>query len=211
MQRLDLATTPATPWKNGGGATRELVRWPPGSALDDFGWRVSVATLASSGAFSVFAGVDRHLLLLQGQGVRLHSSDGRVDHTLHRPWEPVAFAGDVPVHCILTAGAAEDFNLMLRRGQWRGSLQVLRTACALCDEGEGLIGWQHLGDDVCEELAQAAAAPGVAHGRGAIELLEDLLLRRAGPRRRGGPSRTRRGRRRGRRRCWSGRGASGST
>ena len=148
MQRYDLNQIAPSPWKNGGGSTREIACWPQGAGMDSFGWRVSVATLASSGAFSVFAGVDRQLLLLQGQGVRLHSSDGRVDHTLHRPWEPVAFAGDVPVHCTLTAGAAEDFNLMLRRGQWRGSLQVLRTACAPGRTGAGLCmvlagKWQH--------------------------------------------------------------------
>ena len=26
---FDLRTVPATPWKNGGGSTRELVCWPP--------------------------------------------------------------------------------------------------------------------------------------------------------------------------------------
>ena len=47
MQRLDLAATPPTPWKNGLGQTRELACWPPGAGLDDFEWRVSVATVAA--------------------------------------------------------------------------------------------------------------------------------------------------------------------
>jgi len=129
MQRFDLAAVPATPWKNGGGATRELACWPPGAGLDDFGWRVSVATLTASGAFSLFAGVDRHIMLLRGSGVRLYSNAGDMEHWLNRPWEPFAFAGEVPLQCQLTTGAAEDFNLMLRRGAWHGALRVERRAC----------------------------------------------------------------------------------
>ena len=46
LQFFDLATVPATPWKNGGGSTRELACWPLGAGMDAFGWRVSVATIA---------------------------------------------------------------------------------------------------------------------------------------------------------------------
>lgn len=167
VQRLDLATTPATPWKNGGGATRALVCWPPGAALEDFGWRVSVATLAAPGAFSPFPGVDRHIMLLQGRGVHLQSSDGSVDHWLARPWEPFAFAGEAPVQCRLSAGAAEDFNLMLRRGQWRGSLRVLRAACVPGSTAAGLCmvlagRWERAGECFApgQGLWWSAAQPG---------------------------------------------------
>jgi transcriptional regulator of acetoin/glycerol metabolism len=43
---------------------------------------------------------------------------------------------------------------------WPGNLRqlanALRTACALLDEGETLIGWQHLPDDLKEELSRPA-------------------------------------------------------
>jgi environmental stress-induced protein Ves len=49
----------AVPWKNGGGATREIAASPPGAAFDAFDWRVSVAEVSVAGAFSMFEGIDR--------------------------------------------------------------------------------------------------------------------------------------------------------
>jgi environmental stress-induced protein Ves len=45
-------------WRNGGGVTRELHR--------DERWRLSVATIAAAGDFSRFPGVDRTLVVAQG-------------------------------------------------------------------------------------------------------------------------------------------------
>ena len=75
-RRFALADIVPTPWKNGGGATREIACWPPGTGLDSFDWRISVATIAADGAFSVFAGIDRSITLLSGDGVRLHGEHG---------------------------------------------------------------------------------------------------------------------------------------
>ena len=119
MQRFDLAAVPPTPWKNGGGHTRELACWPPGAGMDGFEWRVSVATIAAPGPFSAFAGVDRQIMLLAGVGL---------DHRLDRRWRPFAVPGDVAVGCRLLGGSSTDFNLMLRRGRWRGSVEVARDA-----------------------------------------------------------------------------------
>lgn len=129
MQRLDLATIAPMPWKNGGGATRELVCWPPGAGLERFGWRVSVADVAAPGPFSLFPGVDRHIMLLHGDGMHLRAPGGGVDQRLDRPWQPFAFAGEVAIDATLRGGPVRDFNLMLRRGQWRGALRVLHDAC----------------------------------------------------------------------------------
>lgn len=123
---FDLAAVPATPWKNGGGSTRELACWPPGAGMDTFGWRISVATIAASGPFSAFSGVDRQIMLLDGHGVRLAS--GGWQHALDQRWQPFAFSGDEPVDCSMLGGASTDFNLMLRRGAWSGHVQVLRAA-----------------------------------------------------------------------------------
>jgi len=76
MHRFDLATVPPTPWKNGGGATRELACWPSGAGMHDFEWRVSVATIAAPGPFSAFAGVDRQIMLLDSDGVHLRAPVG---------------------------------------------------------------------------------------------------------------------------------------
>lgn len=129
MHRFDLATTPSTPWKNGGGATRELACWPPGSGADDFDWRVSVATIAKSGPFSVFPGVDREIMLLDGDGVHLQAQDCRFGHTLDQRWQPLAFAGDAAIDCALLGGMSTDFNLMLRRDRWHGAIELARDTC----------------------------------------------------------------------------------
>ena len=139
LEFFDLANVPATPWKNGGGSTRELVCWPPATAaaggMDSFGWRVSVATIAAPGPFSAFAGVDRQIMLLGGDGVQLTSSGWQ--HTLAERWQPFAFSGDEAVDCTMLGGISTDFNLMLRRGVWQGTLQVVRselppTGAGLC-------------------------------------------------------------------------------
>ena len=126
MHSFDLAAVPHTPWKNGGGHTRELACWPPGAGMEGFEWRVSVATIAAPGPFSAFAGVDRRIMLLDGDGMQLRARDGSLDHRLDRRWQPLAFAGEVAVDCTLLGGTSTDFNLMLRRGAWSGHLQVLR-------------------------------------------------------------------------------------
>ena len=123
---FDLRTVPATPWKNGGGSTRELVCWPPGAGTDAFGWRVSVARIAAPGPFSAFTGVNRQIMLLDGDGVQLASAAAGIDHALQQRWQPFAFAGDAALDCSLLGGTSTDFNLMLRRGAWSGHLQVLR-------------------------------------------------------------------------------------
>ena len=124
--RFALADIAPTPWKNGGGATREIACWPPGTGLDSFDWRISVATIAADGAFSVFAGIDRSITLLSGDGVLLHGEHGT--HRLDQPLVPFAFAGETPIRATLLGGASEDFNVMTRRGRCRADVQVWRYA-----------------------------------------------------------------------------------
>lgn len=127
MQRFDLAAIAPVPWKNGGGATRELACWPPGAGMDGFEWRASVARIAQAGPFSAFPGVDRQILLLRGGGVLLRGQG--LEHRLDQPHQPFAFAGDEPLQCqLLGDGPSCDFNLMLRRGAWRGALAVTGQA-----------------------------------------------------------------------------------
>ena len=128
MQRFDLNQIAPSPWKNGGGSTREIACWPQGAGMDSFGWRVSVATIAQAGPFSAFPGVDRQIMLLEGDGVQLQAGAGQWQHALTQRWAPFAFSGEEPVDCRMLGGVSTDFNLMLRRGEWTGSLQVLRDA-----------------------------------------------------------------------------------
>ena len=104
--RFTRETLTATPWKNGGGVTREIASWPPQAGLDSFGWRLSIATIAQAGPFSAFAQVDRHIMLLDGDGVRLFTHDGRIDHRLDVAHRPFAFSGDEAIDCTLLGGTS---------------------------------------------------------------------------------------------------------
>lgn len=114
------------PWKNGGGRTTEVFVAPSGAALDAFAWRVSVADVDASGPFSAYPGIDRVLVLVSGNGMRLMGVGGRFDVT--QPFEPVRFAGDRPLDCVLESGPVRDFNLLVRRGAARGDVRVVRNA-----------------------------------------------------------------------------------
>ncbi|MFG2885151.1 HutD family protein [Streptomyces sp. NPDC048297] len=106
---------PATPWKNGGGLTREVAADDSTAGLDDFVWRVSLADVAGSGPFSAFAGVDRIITVVDGAGMEL-TVDGAV-HTVAAPYEPFPFPGDAATGCRLLDGPIVDFNVMTRRSR----------------------------------------------------------------------------------------------
>lgn len=100
------------PWKNGGGSTTEIAVVPQDAGFEDFDWRVSLATIAADGPFSVFPGVERTLALLEGHGMTLEI-DG--EPTLVSRAEPVvAFDGESAVTAKLNRGATTDFNVMTR-------------------------------------------------------------------------------------------------
>jgi uncharacterized protein len=113
------------PWKNGGGHTKEIATFPAGAGFAAFVWRVSIADVLQDGPFSPFPGVDRTLVLLAGEGMRL-AGDG-VPIELRTTFEPVGFSGDAALQCSLLDGPVRDFNLMVRRGAARGSIVVCRA------------------------------------------------------------------------------------
>ena len=116
---LAAAARAAAAWKNGGGVTREVAVHPAGSVLGSFEWRVSIAEIHRGGPFSVFAGIDRHLAVLDGQ-VSL-AVEGRT-LSLSADSAPLTFGGELPVYAEPTAGPVIDLNLMVRRGRWRAEL-----------------------------------------------------------------------------------------
>jgi uncharacterized protein len=136
FRRADLL---AQPWKNGGGVTREIVSWPPGSTVSHFDWRISIAHIASSGLFSIFPGVDRVITLLEGAGVALKAVDGSVNHRLDQPLWPFAFKGEVPMQADLLGPDCHDFNVMTRRSACSASVQVLNRSARLPSGSHGLL------------------------------------------------------------------------
>ena len=110
----------ARPWRNGGGTTSDVAVYPEGAGDDDFLWRASIATIASAGPFSTFAGVDRLLLLLEGT-LDL-TIDGPGDRRL-RPGDPaLAFAGEAAVTAAPLDGPVRVLNSMVRRAAMHAEL-----------------------------------------------------------------------------------------
>lgn len=95
--------------------TEEIYVFPEGN--DDFLFRVSIAALIQSGPFSLFPGIDRSLILLEGKPVKLND--------LMAPLlSPVNFPGeDMIVATVDVEG--RDLNLMCRRGRVSGKILVL--------------------------------------------------------------------------------------
>ena len=94
----DSQTLPVSRWRNGGGETREIISFPHESP--DFSWRISIATIATDGAFSRFPGIDRVITLLEGEGVEL-DAEGKYRQLLLRN-QPFAFAGEDQIQAKLT-------------------------------------------------------------------------------------------------------------
>ena len=66
------------PWKNGKGITTELAI-NNGGTLNDFEWRISIASVDVDGEFSDFTGYLRNLILVAGNGIDLQYDSGKVD------------------------------------------------------------------------------------------------------------------------------------
>ena len=136
MQLILYSDLNPTPWKNGGGETREIATFPPGAEFNDFDWRLSIATIAEDGAFSAFPGIDRTLILMSGRGVALRL-DGGPDHVLH-PGDSLDFAGEQAVRSRLLDGPVRDLNVMTRRGLAAARVdRVTLEDRAVCDLGNG--------------------------------------------------------------------------
>ncbi|EHS51378.1 HutD-family protein [Rhizobium sp. PDO1-076] len=112
------------PWKNGLGETIEIAVFPPDAGIGDFDWRISMATVASDGPFSLFPGIERTLSVLSGDGLTLHRADGtKQDLTVDST--PYAFPADEQVSATLLDGAITDLNVMTRRGRFDHGVERL--------------------------------------------------------------------------------------
>jgi environmental stress-induced protein Ves len=124
MQIVRYKSLIATPWKNGGGVTREAIRMPPDT--ESFGWRVSFAQIDASGAFSDFSGYERHMVLLRGAGVRLAFVGGKQESLLE-VGSLAHFDGAVATHGKLVHGACIDLNLIVSKALHTAVTSVLRV------------------------------------------------------------------------------------
>ena len=100
------------PWKNGQGETTELAI-NEGGNLDDFDWRLSIASVCNDGLFSNFSGYQRNLILIDGQGISLQH-DGKSTDSLENTLDIASFNGACQTYGKLTLGAIKDFNIITK-------------------------------------------------------------------------------------------------
>jgi len=108
------------PWANGGGVTRVIATGRFDRSSADFDWRLSVADVSTSGAFSTLPGVDRVITLADGPGLLL-TVDGH-EHTL-APFCPLAFAGEASTECQVVE-PTRVFNVMTRRDMCSATVSI---------------------------------------------------------------------------------------
>jgi hypothetical protein len=155
MNIIRFAELKAVPWKNGLGITREIAVEPSGATMDEFVWRVSIADVDTASPFSRFPGIDRTIVLLEGDGFTMRL-DGEREHALTTPCMPFAFAGEAAVEVTLAGGATRDFNLMVRRGLARGAIDVVHGPATLTLDSENALLYLVQGEAI---IGDAVAAP----------------------------------------------------
>jgi environmental stress-induced protein Ves len=119
FRRLTNADYRWVPWKNGGGMTQDLLSVP--CSREETHWRVSIARIDRGGPFSSYPGIDRVLMPIDGDGVRLEHGEVAPARTAGR-FEAVSFDGGWPTQCTLLGGPCRAFNLLLGRAHAAGSL-----------------------------------------------------------------------------------------
>ncbi len=188
-------------WRNQFGWTREIVRMGRQGAdgLDrplageDWDWRLSIAEIEQDAPFSAFPGIDRELVLLSGNGLRLRFEDGE-SRELLPPHDKLRFAGERPLRGELLDGPTHDFNLMWRRDRVQAELwhRPLVGPMVLFAEPRQtwavhlLAGQAHFADDTGLPPLQAGDTAFLAAGperlRAVLEGGGEVLLVRVAPR-----------------------------
>ena len=153
----------AMPWANGKGASYEISS--DRDALNQWSWRVAIAPVVVDGPFSSLPGIDRQLVVIDGNGMVLEV-DGRTVECL--PSQVVAFPGDADTYACLIDGPAVDVGLMTTRDVFAGSLFVVTSVGAVI-ESDLIVA---IGDTVLEDEI------GVHHGLQTKDALLDVQRRR---------------------------------
>jgi len=108
------------PWANGRGTSYEIAS--DRNAAGEWTWRVAIAPVVLDGPFSSLAGVDRELVIIEGNGMVL-DVDGKSVECL--PGQVVRFAGESTTSARLVDGPVVDLGLMTVRDAVAGSMSIV--------------------------------------------------------------------------------------
>lgn len=125
MDIIRYADLKPAPWRNGGGTTRELARFPLDAADGGWDWRVSIAEVGKAGEFSAIPGMERVLTVVDGDLLFL-TVDG-AEHPLEK-YRPFRFSGDADAAGALPTGDIRDLNVICRRGAFKGFTSIIELS-----------------------------------------------------------------------------------
>lgn len=108
------------PWANGKGTSYEIAS--DRNEAGEWTWRAAIAPVVLDGPFSPLPGVDRKLVVIEGNGMML-DVDGKNLECLSG--EVVQFSGDAATIAQLLDGPIVDLGLMTVRGLTAGSMSVV--------------------------------------------------------------------------------------
>lgn len=114
------------PWKNGKGETIEMVI-NPGGSLDNFDWRLSMASVVEDGIFSNFTGYTRNLILIDGEGINLQHNDNVIDRLSQR-LDNATFDGGNKTLGNLHNNKITDFNVITRTSAFNTKVNCQKHA-----------------------------------------------------------------------------------
>ena len=113
----------AMPWANGLGTSYEVAS--DRNADGEWTWRVAIAPVVLDGPFSVMPGVDREMVVIEGNGMVLNVDSESVKC---EPGQVVRFFGDSVTIASLVDGPVVDLGLMTVRDSVIGSMVVIADA-----------------------------------------------------------------------------------
>ncbi len=111
-------------WKNGLGTSWEIARGDRPSGVAS--WRLSIAEIGADAPFSIFPNIERHLTVIEGNGIVL-TSPLAGETTLCR-FQSLRFAGEDPIRAHAISGPTRDLNLMVDRRDWEFTTSLERAA-----------------------------------------------------------------------------------
>ncbi|MEH6446520.1 MAG: HutD family protein [Oceanospirillaceae bacterium] len=115
------------PWKNGKGETLELlhIQDAAGTIL-----RISQAMVVEAGEFSDFSALERHLVLIKGNGIDLtHKSANKIkQHELKQLLDIAVFDGGDITYAELKDGPITDLNIMVRAQGYKVQVSAVQAS-----------------------------------------------------------------------------------
>ncbi len=134
LTRLSLSTLPRERWRNGKGWTRLVAQADTGTPPP---WRVSLAEITEAAPFSVFEGIDRTTVLVQGGPVSLLAAEQQ--WTLSEPGDTAQYPGELALRNTAPTDDTLFWNVMTQRGRATARTDAVRDKLVLPEHGHSLI------------------------------------------------------------------------